>query len=49
MLLTENDYENIKKEINAEIDEAADRASHAPDPEPEDAVKHIFDESGFKG
>jgi len=47
-VLAENDYDRIRKEINIEVDEAADRAFQAPDPEPEDAVKHIFDESGLK-
>lgn len=47
-VISENDFGNIKQEINVEVDEAADKAFNAPDPRPEDAVKNIFDESGLK-
>lgn len=46
--LTEDEYAEIKKEINDEINEAADNAFRAPDPKPEDAVRFVYDESGFK-
>ncbi len=38
----------IWKEINEEIDEAADRAFKSSDPDPKDAVRFVFDESGLK-
>ncbi|MGQ9797686.1 MAG: alpha-ketoacid dehydrogenase subunit alpha/beta [Ignavibacterium sp.] len=47
-ILTEDEYAEIKKEINDEINEAADNAFRAPDPKPEDAVRFVYDESGFK-
>lgn len=47
-VLTDDDYQKIRKEINEEIDEAADRAFKAADPDPRDAVRYVFDESGLK-
>ncbi len=47
-LLTREEYEKLKKEIENEINTAAELASHAKDPSPEEAAKYIFDESGFK-
>ena len=47
-LLTEDDYQKIWKEINKEIDEAADRAFKSADPDPKDASRYVFDESGLK-
>lgn len=47
-LLNDEELEKIKKEINKEIDEAADRAFKAADPLKEEATKYVFDESGLK-
>jgi len=47
-LLTDNDYQKIWKEVNDEIDEAADRAFKSSDPDPKDAARYIYDESGLK-
>jgi 2-oxoisovalerate dehydrogenase E1 component len=47
-LLTDDEYQKIKKEINEEIDEAADKAFKSADPDPKDAVKFVYDESGLK-
>jgi len=47
-LLTEEEFEKIKNEIHAEVDEVADWALKQPDPAPETADKFVFDESGLK-
>ena len=47
-ILKDEEFEKIQKEINTEIDEAADRAFKASDPAPKDAAKYVFDESGLK-
>ena len=47
-VLTNEEYEKMQKEIAAEIDEAADRAFKAPDPEARDVERYLFDESGLK-
>jgi len=47
-LLTDEEYQKIQTEIAKEIDEAADKAIHSADPDPKDAVKYVFDESGLK-
>ncbi len=47
-IISEKDIDIIKREINTEVNEAADGAFHAADPEPEDADKNVFDESGLK-
>ena len=47
-MITDDEYQKIWKEINIEIDEAADRASKSTDPDPKDASRYVFDESGLK-
>ena len=47
-LLTDDEYQKIQNEIAKEIDEAADKAFHAADPDPKDAEKYVFDESGLR-
>jgi 2-oxoisovalerate dehydrogenase E1 component len=47
-MLNDSDYQKIWKEINEEIDEAADRAFKSADPDPKDAERYIYDESGLK-
>jgi 2-oxoisovalerate dehydrogenase E1 component len=47
-VLNQQEYDDIKKKVNEEISEAADRALHSADPNIEDAVKFVFDESGHK-
>lgn len=46
--LTKDEFEDIKKEINDQINEAIDKALKAEDPKISDAAKFVFDESGFK-
>ncbi|HQJ47316.1 MAG TPA: thiamine pyrophosphate-dependent enzyme, partial [Ignavibacteriaceae bacterium] len=46
--LTQDEYDELKKNITEEINEAADRAIKAADPKPSDATTFVFDESGFK-
>jgi len=47
-ILSDDDYEKIWKDINEEVDNAADKAFKAMDPDPKDAAKYVFDESGLK-
>ncbi len=47
-ILTKEDYEKLKKEIDNEIDKAVDEASQSKDPKSESAEKYLFDESGLK-
>jgi len=47
-MLNDSDYQKIWKEINEEIDEAADRAFKSADPDPKDAERYVYDESGLK-
>jgi len=47
-ILTDDEYQKIWKEINEEIDQSADRAFKSTDPDPKDAAKFVFDESGLK-
>ena len=47
-MLTDDEYQKIWKEVNDEIDQAADRAFKSTDPDPKDAVKFVYDESGLK-
>jgi 2-oxoisovalerate dehydrogenase E1 component len=47
-LITQKEYDNLKKDVTEEINSAADKAILAPDPKPETADKYIFDESGFR-
>jgi 2-oxoisovalerate dehydrogenase E1 component len=47
-ILTQNEFDELKNEVNDEVSEAAERALHSPDPNPQDATKYVFDESGFR-
>ena len=47
-LITKDEYEELKKEILVQVNDAADEAVKEDDPSPEDATKYIFDESGIK-
>jgi 2-oxoisovalerate dehydrogenase E1 component len=47
-MITDDEYQKIWKEINEEIDEAADRALKSSDPDIKDAARYVFDESGLK-
>jgi len=47
-VLTELAFEELKKEVNNHINEAADWALKQPDPKPESAGRYILDESGKK-
>jgi len=47
-ILTKDEYEHLKNDIIEEIGKAADEASNAKDPDPADAAKYVFDESGYK-
>jgi 2-oxoisovalerate dehydrogenase E1 component len=47
-IISDDEYQKIWKEINTEIDEAADRASKSSDPDPKDAARYVYDESGLK-
>ena len=47
-ILNDVEYQKIWKEINEEIDEAADRAFKASDPDLKDADSYVFDESGLR-
>ena len=47
-ILSDDDYQKIWKEINDEVDIAADKAFKSIDPDPKDAAKYVFDESGLK-
>lgn len=46
--ITQNDFDELKQTVNDEISEAADKAISAANPIVEDALKYVFDESGFK-
>ena len=46
--ISDDDLEKFKKDINSEIDEAANKAFSAPDPSAKDADKFVFDESGLR-
>jgi 2-oxoisovalerate dehydrogenase E1 component len=47
-MLNEDDYKKIHKEINDEIEEAAEKAFKSSDPDPKDSERYVFDESGLK-
>src|SRR3972149_2008201 len=47
-ILTQAEYDKMKKDAHHEVEKAADEAIKEPDPNIHDADKHIFDESGFK-
>ena len=47
-ILTQTEFDDLKNNVNDEVSEAAEKALHSPDPNPKDAAKFVFDESGFK-
>ncbi|MBZ0198637.1 MAG: dehydrogenase E1 component subunit alpha/beta [Ignavibacteriaceae bacterium] len=47
-LITGEELEKIKKEINELINKSSDEAMAAADPLAEDAEKYVYDESGYK-
>ncbi len=47
-ILNDDDYQKIWNEINKEIDEASDKAFKSADPNPKDAERYVYDESGLK-
>ncbi|NWF90781.1 MAG: tungsten formylmethanofuran dehydrogenase, partial [Ignavibacteriaceae bacterium] len=47
-IITVDDYEKLKKEVQIEVQKAADDAFRANDPKIDLADKNIFDESGLK-
>ena len=47
-ILTKEAFEKLKKEIEEEIDKAADEAVKGKDPVAQDALKYVFDESNLK-
>ncbi len=46
--ISQKEYDELKISIIDEINDAADKALNSANPKPEDAVKYVFDESGFK-
>ena len=46
--LSKEEFEKIKKEIEVEVEHAAEEASQGEDPKAQEATRHIFDESGLK-
>ena len=46
-IIKAEDYENLKQEVAEEVLAMADEALKALDPNPEDAARYVFDESGF--
>ncbi len=47
-LFTEEDFSELKSSIKEEVDKIADWALAQKDPEPETAVRFVYDESGLK-
>lgn len=47
-LISEKEIEQLWKETNDEIVEAGEAALKSLDPKPDDAIKFVYDESGFK-
>jgi 2-oxoisovalerate dehydrogenase E1 component len=47
-IITQAEFDLMKKEVHDEVEKAADEALKSPDPDIHLADKHIFDESGFK-
>lgn len=47
-LISDKEYEELKKDIAEEINEASDRAIKSDDPKIQDAATHVFDESGYR-
>ena len=41
-LLDDDGVESLRAEVKANVDQEADAAWNAPDPEPEDALRHVF-------
>lgn len=47
-IISQAEFDLMKKEVHDEVEKAADEALKSPDPDIHLADKHIFDESGFK-
>jgi 2-oxoisovalerate dehydrogenase E1 component len=47
-LISRKEYELLVSKVTDEVSKDADKAMKAPDPKPDTAVKHIFDESGYR-
>ena len=47
-LINDDEYQKLKKEVEKEVNDAADKALKAADPKPETATQYIFDESNLK-
>ncbi|HEY6906106.1 MAG TPA: dehydrogenase E1 component subunit alpha/beta, partial [Ignavibacteriaceae bacterium] len=47
-LITDESYRKLKKDVETEINDAAEKAINAADPKPETATRFLFDESGLK-
>ena len=45
-LITEDEFQKLRKDVEKEVNDAADNALKAADPKPETATSFIFDESG---
>ncbi|MGD8307058.1 MAG: thiamine pyrophosphate-dependent enzyme, partial [Ignavibacteria bacterium] len=46
-ILSEQEYNDLKKKTAEEVSVIADEALVEPDPDPNDAARYVFDESGF--
>lgn len=46
-ILSEQEYNDLKKKTTEEVSVIADEALVEPDPDPNDAARYVFDESGF--
>jgi len=46
-ILTQEEYKTLKHDVTKEVANAADEALREPDPDPSQADKYVFDESGF--
>ncbi len=47
-LLSQKEFDDLKSIVNGEVNQAAERALKSADPKAESAIKHVFDESGFR-
>jgi 2-oxoisovalerate dehydrogenase E1 component len=47
-MINDSEYEKIKEEVKVEVDEASDKAFNEPNPDPKNATKFLFDESGLR-
>jgi 2-oxoisovalerate dehydrogenase E1 component len=47
-MITEDEFQKLKKEIEKEVSDAADKALKSPDPKAETATRFVFDESNLK-